>query len=438
MAILTHSALSDKANFLRRNSTVVSNDNSSNSTEPKEYFGNCFMKMKNNFYDLNPFNTIKPSGVKATVGEKVLYNFCSDVDTNCNKGDALVVTKGGCKRFAGKANQDKQWTLTQNAKNQSVITLRLPQGDVCANGQNYVTTYILTCNPKVNYHVNNTAFNPNSCENTIKIASKYACSQGKFSAWWNQFGLPKQALAAILILVGLYFLFFAAQFQKVSSLMINSSILGLILYSFINLFTPLNMLICMLIGVAIAFGVVYFESLNGIVLGIVVGYLFGSLFYNLEVKFVVGVNPQALYWGTLGVCIIFISVAGGFMQDYMVALSSSLVGAYAFVRGISVYAGGYPDETYVMKLISMKEYSQFGRVFGPKIYLYIGGIFALTAIGMITQSLFIKPKEDDKTKQPATNEGGDNNANINAQTKPAEGTQNNDGKEKLINNEAPK
>jgi len=57
---------------------------------------------------------------------------------------------------------------------------------------------------------------------------------------------------------------------------------------------------------------------------------------------------------------------------------------------------------------------------------------------MITQSLFIKPKEDDKTKQPATNEGGDNNANINAQTKPAEGTQNNDGKEKLINNEAPK
>jgi len=292
--------------------------------------------------------------------------------------------------------------------------------------KNYETVYKLTCNSKVTYQIDSHEFNPNSCQNHIKITSKYACSQGKFSAWYNQFGLPKQALAAILIVIGLYFLFFAAQFQRVSSLLINSSILGLILYSFINLFTQMNMLVCMILGVAIAFGVVYFESLNGIVLGIVVGYLFGSLFYNLEVKFVVGVNPQALYWSTLLICILFISIAGGFMQEYMVALSSSLVGAYAFVRGISVYAGGYPDETYVMKLINMKEYSQFGRVFGPKIYLYIGGIFALCAVGMVIQSMCL-PKQEEKKPEAQTNEGGDNKNNADPQaTKPAEGTQNNE------------
>jgi len=382
--------------------------------------------MKNNFYNLNPFNTLKPSSVKATVGEKVLYNFCSNVDTSCNKNDALVVTASGCKHFAGKADQDKTWTIAKNSHNQDVITLTLPQGDVCANGKNYETVYKLTCNSKVTYQIDSHEFNPNSCQNHIKITSKYACSQGKFSAWYNQFGLPKQALAAILIVIGLYFLFFAAQFQRVSSLLINSSILGLILYSFINLFTQMNMLVCMILGVAIAFGVVYFESLNGIVLGIVVGYLFGSLFYNLEVKFVVGVNPQALYWSTLLICILFISIAGGFMQEYMVALSSSLVGAYAFVRGISVYAGGYPDETYVMKLINMKEYSQFGRVFGPKIYLYIGGIFALCAVGMVIQSMCL-PKQEEKKPEAQTNEGGDNKNNADPQaTKPAEGTQNNE------------
>jgi tetrahydromethanopterin S-methyltransferase subunit C len=87
----------------------------------------------------------------------------------------------------------------------------------------------------------------------------------------------------------------------------------------------------MILGVAIAFIAFSFESFNAVILGVVVGYLFGSLLYNLLVK-VVHINPQALYWSTLFTCIIGISIAGGFMDAYMVCLATSLVGAYAFVR----------------------------------------------------------------------------------------------------------
>lgn len=89
----------------------------------------------------------------------------------------------------------------------------------------------------------------------------------------------------------------------------------------------------MIIGCVIAFIALTFESFNAVVLGIVVGYLFGSLLYNLLVK-VVPVNPQALYWSTLITCILFISIAGGFMKAYMVCLATSLVGSYALVRVI--------------------------------------------------------------------------------------------------------
>lgn len=88
----------------------------------------------------------------------------------------------------------------------------------------------------------------------------------------------------------------------------------------------------MIIGVVVAFIALCFESLNAFILGIVVGYLVGSLVFNLIVKFVCGINPQALYYGTLISSMVLISIAGGFMKAYMVCLATSLVGAYALVR----------------------------------------------------------------------------------------------------------
>lgn len=116
-----------------------------------------------------------------------------------------------------------------------------------------------------------------------------------------------------------------------NSLIINCSILGLILYSFLNLFLPINIMICLLLGIALAIAVLYFETANGMVLGVVVGFLIGNLFYNILMK-LLQVNPQSLYWGSIIFCILFISFAGGFMKTYMVCLATALVGSYAFVR----------------------------------------------------------------------------------------------------------
>jgi hypothetical protein len=144
----------------------------------------------------------------------------------------------------------------------------------------------------------------------------------------------------------------------------------------------------MVLGIGTAFLVVQWETANSMTLGVVVGYIFGLLSYNLLIK-VVPVNPQALYWSLLVGSIIFFLSLGACIKAYGVALAASLVGSYAIVRGISVYGGGYPDEQYVMLLVNKKEYTQFGRVFGPKIYAYIGGIFLLTIIGIWIQSAWI-------------------------------------------------
>ena len=87
------------------------------------------------------------------------------------------------------------------------------------------------------------------------------------------------------------------------------------------------------------------------------------------------------------------------MKTYMVCLATALVGAYALVRvlllltkGVSIFSGGYPDETYVMRLINSKEYQQFARIYGAQIYGYLLAIVLLTAAGMWFQSYFVPEK----------------------------------------------
>lgn len=135
----------------------------------------------------------------------------------------------------------------------------------------------------------------------------------------------------MLIIIGLYFIIFGETCWHVNSILINSAILGLIFNSILSLFVKINLGLCMLIGIIIAFTVFSFKSLNGITLGIVVGYLFGNLIYNILVKIIVA-NPQVLYWSTIIICILVISIAGGFLEEYMVCVATSLVGAYSLVR----------------------------------------------------------------------------------------------------------
>ena len=135
----------------------------------------------------------------------------------------------------------------------------------------------------------------------------------------------------MLIIIGLYFIIFGETCWHINSILINSAILGLIINSVFSLFMKTNIGLCMLFGVIIAFTVFSFKSLNGITLGIVVGYLVGNLFYNILVKIIV-FNPQVLYWSNIIVCTVCISIFGGFMDEYMVCVATSLVGAYSLVR----------------------------------------------------------------------------------------------------------
>ena len=111
-------------------------------------------------------------------GKSVHFNFCSNIDTKCHPNDVLVAEVATCKKFAGKSEEEKTWTLSQDKKKNDVLTIRFPSGDNCGNGKFYQTTVELTCDRKANYPVitNNKSFDQTKCKNIIKMRSKHGKS----------------------------------------------------------------------------------------------------------------------------------------------------------------------------------------------------------------------------------------------------------------------
>jgi hypothetical protein len=266
------------------------------------------MKINNYFYDLTPlWASNKTSNYKTYTksGEQINFNICGrNAHSVCSNRNSLVVSNIKCTEYAGDYEDDRIWNLSKNAKNKSVLTLELPNGEVCKqNGSQpimYKTFYEFTCDKTRWFEVNsnNSVFDTTSCTNTIKMKTMLACPSSKFRPWWKQFGLPKKAIGVMLIMIGLYFLILGNTLWKFNNFIINFAIQGLIIYSFLNLFANVNLFICMLLGLGVALGVFYFQKAAAISLGVVVGYLFGTLSYNLIVK-IITVNPQTLYWRTL-------------------------------------------------------------------------------------------------------------------------------------------
>jgi hypothetical protein len=67
--------------------------------------------------------------------------------------------------------------------------------------------------------------------------------------------------------------------------------------------------------------------------------------------------------------------------NHAIILATSLVGSYFFVRGISLYAGGFPNEYLLMKQIKNGVIESEPWTF----YVYMGSILVATIICAVVQ-----------------------------------------------------
>lgn len=199
-------------------------------------------------------------------------------------------------------------------------------------------------------------------------------------------------LAILLLLVGPYMLFYGRKHIDVI-LYIATAIV--FFYMSLYLFKRLGMLDYIdksalvsgnlgltIFAFALAIGIAglaghtssTFQPLGKLFLGALAGYFFGSFVYNL---FFIFWNKALV---TLIVCQAVFTLVGGYLgyklRDGFTIISTAILGAFATVRGISIFAGGYPTEFDLYKDITSGNAKPDVILFA-----YMGSMVALFALG---------------------------------------------------------
>ena len=186
LSIFTKMISCYQSSFLRHKQEASNTDSAedindlkeSEKFEPSVYRGHCLVKIKNYFYDLNQLSSKNGYFVKGKNGQTVSFNFCKNVPTQCEDNEGLVVSTSRCCRYAKSQNTEKIWIREEDSKKNTILTLILPEGDICEKNRTsvirYQTSFQIKCDKDIEFLVTNEkSFDQNKCQNTIKLKSKF-------------------------------------------------------------------------------------------------------------------------------------------------------------------------------------------------------------------------------------------------------------------------
>ena len=170
--------------------------------------------------------------------------------------------------------------------------------------------------------------------------------------------------------------------------------------------------ICGFLSIFVGLALAYFSHIGAAVAAGWGGVVLGLILYNTFV-YKIDTNGQVVFW-------IFIVLMGGifavlafYVFWHVIILATSLAGSYSVMRGISIYAGGFPGELEIIDLIKSGKYTSMPGTF----YAYMAGFLVLAALFAVWQyKRFGVSSESDKAGQKYTRHhyhafGGKKNVN---------------------------
>lgn len=191
---------------------------------------------------------------------------------------------------------------------------------------------------------------------------------------------------ALFIIAGIFLAFFGrklftAAVFLVTAILVVFAILLLFYTTFLKDTTEVwvgwTVLVCsILIGCVAGFFMMKLERVGAALLAGWGGFLVGFML-NETVLYLA--ESQALFWCTSIGCAIVAAVLSFFLFEHVLINMTAFGGAYMLIRGISFYAGGFPNEFTLADQLKAGDTSAFTNWF----YLYMVCILIVAVVGSI-------------------------------------------------------
>lgn len=214
------------------------------------------------------------------------------------------------------------------------------------------------------------------------------CSKFDLNALWQFLDDYSYIWGVLFIVGGIFLCFFGRKLFKgavfmVSALLTVFAILLLFYTTFLKDTTETwvgwTVLACsILIGLVVGFFMMKLERLGAALLAGWGGFLLGFMINEMALYHV---ESQALFWSVNAACAITAAVLSFFFYEHVLINTTSFGGSYMLVRGISFYAGGFPNEFTLADQIKAGDTEAFTNWF----YLYMVCIVIVAVIGSIVQ-----------------------------------------------------
>ena len=412
---------SEIKNFLSGVEPVsYSEEKKSNGTVIKCFW---FNSDKISVYDLSKFKPTVDKNYTSFefAGGEILFNICEDIptkDSNCTSDTQVVyrTEKNQCeKRLTDVASTGSEWSLINPEDQRSGIKIKMSPGE-----DSKIVIFQIKCDDNTNYTYEGSSSSIDDKELYFNIRSAYACPQADFYDIYRIIIEKKYIFGSALILIGLFELFLGQKLVTATIFIFSAALVVLFVFVFFFQFIIpggvndtvfwIVLAIAIIVGLVLGYFVAkYKDKFFGIIMGALLGYIIGQILYNLALNRITGMNQTLLqvivYVICIGVCI----ALGILLFNIVTIFATALIGAYAVIRGISIFAGGFPNETTIADLVKRKEMQQLENLLTWKVYLYLAGWALLFIVGLVVQiKIFAADKEEEKNKE--TTKGDDTSA----------------------------
>jgi len=358
----------------------------------------------------------------------IIFNFCYNLkhSDRCPHGDDkqvfYLVNDDNCQPLSGDIKDGNTWTTIKNETTGEVKYLEI---EVNKYDDAHSLKYRLICNKDMDKKEFNVVEGTSITKNdkggfdVILIIESYeACVKVDFYFLFKFIEDYKALFVILLMVFGLFNCILGKRLGKYTAFLLCVFIITILVLVFSQYVLPSGCnewIIWVMFAVGIILGCTagyftfkYHKKILSFLTGGISGFFIGQFLYNLFG------NRIPLDVNGIVINIVFVVISIGvmiavafFFNKFIIIFATSFIGAYCFIRGISLFAGGFPDEIKIMDLRGKGETEQLSDLLTWKVYVYLAAMVITTVLAVIAQYKFFKDKDEDDEKEDS--DGKDKN-----------------------------
>ena len=349
----------------------------------------------------------------------IYTNFCRNLkgtDT-CNsdkkKAQAYIKEKNGpCNILAGDIGEGNKWNVINKINSTDVDHIEI---EVKHEG-NHELIYKLYCNKDMKEDekedgpkLRESSFIQGNESHGFRVELHFdsygACVKINFYFIWKFIEDYKIMFIIGLIGFGLFNCIFGKRLAKYNAFILCVVIITILVLVFSQYVLPsgcAEWIIWVMLAVGILLGgtagyfaFVHYKDIMAILAGGISGFFIGQFLYNLF--------GNRIEFNGIVINVIFVAASIAVMilmsfcfKKMIIIVATSIIGAYIFIRGISLLGGGFPSEIQIMDLNREGESEQLKKLLTWQVYVYLSAMVVVAGLSIFAQYKFFKDDDEEE------------------------------------------